>query len=125
MSKSIVYYDECKQACPKFAHDFVNVLSNYTNKKIDLNPNIQTIIGHISNLNLIEENEIQDNCINFDCQYQLQGSDKKFSVSIQLYYKDGKLNREGGEPAVLIHEKYTLKYIERRLNGKRKNFQFI
>ena len=125
MSKAVCNYVDSKHQCPKFADDVVDVLSKYTNNKIDLNPNKHTIIGHISNLNLSEENEIQDNSIKFDCQYQLQGSDKKFSVSIQLYYKDGKLNREGGEPAVLIHEKYTLKYIERRLNGKRKNFQFI
>ena len=126
MSKAIYNYIDSKHQCPKFADDVVDVISKYTNNKLDLNPNKQTIIGHISNLNLSQENEIQDSCIIFDCQYQLQGEDKKYSVSIQLYYKDGKLHREGGLPAVLIHENQnTIKYIERRLNGKRKNFQYI
>jgi hypothetical protein len=129
ISKSITNYNDCKQACPKFANDFVIVLSNYTNKKIDLNPNI-TICGYIANLNLNQENKIEDGCVTIDdCTYQLQGSDKKYHVSIQLNNKNGRLHKEGGEPSVLIHKKqgsfqHILKYTEIRINGVRKHYQY-
>lgn len=128
LSKSITNYNDCKQACPKFADDFVNVLLNYTKKKIDLNPNI-IICGYIANLNLNPENIIEDGCVTInDCTYQLQGSNKKYHVSIQFNYKNGRLHKEGCEPAVLIHEKHgsfnhTLKYTEIRINGVRRHHQ--
>lgn len=121
---NITNYSEAQYNYKKLADDIVSILTEFTSKKIDLT----SIKGPITGVKFNSKHKletVEGDSVLFNCHYKLQNDNKINFVTINLYYKNGKLHRDGGLFAVMIFEGYIQKYVERRINGKKTHSQII
>jgi len=86
-------------------NDIGNSLLKFNNKIIQ-----DSISGVISGVYVENDNlhNPEGTSINFNCNYKLEGSDDNNIIDMYMWYKEGKLHKEGGSVRFLDMEKIQM-----------------